>query len=445
MTVYTVTGLGYGDEGKGTTVDYLARQGKSLVVRHNGGPQAGHNVVTPEGRHHEFSQFGSGHFAGADTYLSKHMLVMPGDMRMEARDLEQAHLGDDNPYSRMYVDEGCKIITPYHIALNRLQAYARGESCGRGVGEAMRQDIDRPDLTIRVQDIERDVQFPGTLFAKLESQRGYLLDRSYRVSPSAWGEDTDEEKTLKGQGFGGPLSATLADSYHDWNEWINPVGGPWLSTALTEYENVIFEGAQGVLLDEWNGFHPYTTWSTTTDANALSLLWEAHYDGPATRLGITRAYATRHGAGPFVTEDPSIHYDEPHNHTGQYQGAFRTGSLDLVALRYALRVMEGLAGLGRIDGLVVTHLDRAHHWNVIHRYATNSFVVEDLNINPFPHDLKRQKLLTDQLMKTKPRYDRQTIVSTNGLLATLEKLAPIFLKSYGPTFEDKQVIVPAIL
>jgi adenylosuccinate synthase len=95
--------------------------------------------------------------------------------------------------------------------------------------------------------------------------------------------------------------------------------------------------------------HPYTTWSTTTFANAATLLAEA--GAVARRLGVTRAYLTRHGPGPFVTEDATLGRPEPHNRRGPWQGAFRVGHLDAVALRYALEVSGGA------DELAVTHLD----------------------------------------------------------------------------------------
>ena len=84
-----------------------------------------------------------------------------------------------------------------------------------------------------------------------------------------------------------------------------------------------------MLLDEWRGFHPYTTWSTTTFANAEALLAEA--GETAVRLGAVRCYLTRHGPGPFVTEDPTLELPEPHNGTGTWQGAFRAGHPDAVA------------------------------------------------------------------------------------------------------------------
>lgn len=107
---------------------------------------------------------------------------------------------------------------------------------------------------------------------------------------------------------------------------------------------MVFEGAQGVLLDEHQGFHPYTTWSTTTFANAETLFAEAGAAHAALRLGGSACCArTRHGPGPLPTEDhaftPAL--PEPHNGTGRWQGAFRLGHFDAIAHRYALAACGG--------------------------------------------------------------------------------------------------------
>ncbi|MFC7616191.1 adenylosuccinate synthetase [Actinokineospora soli] len=118
---------------------------------------------------------------------------------------------------------------------------------------------------------------------------------------------------------------------------------------LADRGDLVFEGAQGVLLDQWRGFHPHTTWSTVTPDNARDLLAGRR----ATVIGVTRTYQTRHGAGPFPTEDQSVlaRFPERHNGTGEYQGAWRAGHLDAVLLRYAV------AACGGVDALAVTHLD----------------------------------------------------------------------------------------
>ena len=115
---------------------------------------------------------------------------------------------------------------------------------------------------------------------------------------------------------------------------------------------LVFEGAQGVLLDEWRGFHPHTSWSSINRAAVAAVLADAACDAPVTYLGVLRAYLTRHGNGPLPTEDASLDcLAEPHNRSDGWQGRFRRGQPDAVMLRYALAVA------GQLDGLVVSHLD----------------------------------------------------------------------------------------
>jgi adenylosuccinate synthase len=118
---------------------------------------------------------------------------------------------------------------------------------------------------------------------------------------------------------------------------------------------LVFEGAQGALLDRDHGFWPHVTPTRTTFHNALALLEEAGLGGaPREQVGVFRAYASRHGAGPFVTEDEGLlqRLPEPHNAHGPWQGAFRVGWFDLVAARYALEACGGA------DSLSLTCLDR---------------------------------------------------------------------------------------
>lgn len=403
MTVYIVTDLGYGDSGKGATVDLLCREGPTVVIRHNGGAQAGHNVTLPDGTHHEFSQFGAGSLAGALTFLSKHMLINPLNIMNEAAHLRR--IGETDIWDRTFVDENAKIITPWHIDVNRVDEMRRGlnrhGSCGEGIGACIQQDLQHPELTIRVKDL-----FEFDLDKRLERLHQRLI--------VPYGYNAKD----------------LAQQYQDWARLVNVVGSArsWLRNKLNMYQ-LVFEGAQGVLLDEWHGFHPYTTWSTTTHDNALGLLQEIGYNGPVQRLGVTRAYMTRHGAGPFVTEDPSLQYSELHNTHGPWQGAFRQGHLDLVALRYAIDACGG------VDGLVVNHLDRAEEWKVATRYVRtdNRYPVTSLHAGRH-RDLDRQNKLTQLLMQSKPIYARRT---TEELLDTLREIAPIYITSYGPTHADK--------
>ena len=136
-----IADLGYGDAGKGSVIDALAREtGAHTVVRYNGGAQAAHNVITPDGRQHTFSQFGSASFVpGVRTHLSRYMIVHPFAMLAEERHLRG--LGVRDAFARTSIERGALVISPFQQAANRLREIARGEarhgSCGLGIGETM--------------------------------------------------------------------------------------------------------------------------------------------------------------------------------------------------------------------------------------------------------------------------------------------------------------------
>lgn len=341
-------GLGFGDEGKGSVVDALTRRHHStLTVRFNGGAQAAHNVVLPDATHHTFAQFGSGTLAGARTHLSRFMLVNPMTMLNEAAHLES--LGIADPLSLVTIDREALVTTPMHMGLNRLRELALGEgrhgSCGMGIGETVDFANHHPGVAIHA----RDLLTPHILQRKLRYLAEYcnavgvsLAVATGRPRPPGFHEAWD----------------MLAASFEDMSrpmfalaERAQIVDRTWLLGAMAE-TTTIFEGAQGVLLDEKHGFAPHTTWSNCTFDNAKELLED--FCGEVIALGITRAFMTRHGAGPFPTEMPKwgplVAHD--HNVAGPWQGALRVGALDLPLLRYAIGVIDG------IDELCVTNLDR---------------------------------------------------------------------------------------
>jgi len=147
-TAFLVVDLGFGDAGKGLLSYYLVRTtGARWVVRFNGGAQAGHNVVTTDGRHHTFSQVGAGSFVpGVRTYLARDMVVHPTALDSEARHL--ARVGVADAMRRMHVDPECRVTTPFHQASTRVRELLRGAarhgSCGVGVGETVRDSLKVP-------------------------------------------------------------------------------------------------------------------------------------------------------------------------------------------------------------------------------------------------------------------------------------------------------------
>ncbi|SEL95227.1 adenylosuccinate synthetase [Streptacidiphilus jiangxiensis] len=411
-----VVDLGFGDAGKGATVDRLCRaMGATTVVRFNGGAQAAHNVVADDGRHHTFAQFGSGALVpGVRTHLSRFVLVDPLALSAEAAHLTA--IGVDDPLGGLTVDRRALLATPYHAAANRLREQARGAarhgSCGMGVGETAAYALANPESAPAVGDCAA----PLRLTARLAVLRERLAD----------------ELQLPVERLGPPIEDCVR-AYRAFAGTVRMTDERHLPQVLAR-ERVVLEGAQGVLLDEWYGFHPYTTWSTTTFANATTLLAEAGAAGAGDvlRLGVVRTSTTRHGPGPLVTEDPALdpHLPEPHNATGPWQGAFRRGHFDAVAHRYALTVAGGA------DVLVVTHLDaaaRARGLRLCDAYRVEGGEIRDLTPAP-PGDLARRRALTERLLRTRPARLERPSRWAEGISDALG--LPVLLTSHGPRTSD---------
>jgi adenylosuccinate synthase len=387
-----VVDLGYGDAGKGTVVDALCGNGPvRAVLRFNGGAQAAHNVVADDGRHHTFSQFGSGTLRGVPTHLTRFMVVDPLALSAEA-----AALG--NPYHLLTVDGDALLATPWHRAANRRRERAnRHGSCGMGVGETMAYALRHPDAP-RVAD----VLSPTRLRRRLE-------------------------KVQDAYGFTGTPVEDVVDAFVAFGRAVTIVHESHTMKLLAEGP-CVFEGAQGVLLDEWRGWHPHTTWSTTTFDNV------AAFCPSFRRLGVVRTYTTRHGTGPFVTEDPALGLPEAHNGHGEWQGAFRTGHFDAVAHRYAVEVAGG------VDELAVTHLDVPavrKDLRICTSYRVDGGITD--RIVPGPHrDLAHQERLTAWLHRARPAE----LHRPEDWPARIGELlgAPVTLESYGPRAGDKRFV-----
>jgi adenylosuccinate synthase len=424
LPAYIVIGLGYGDEGKGLVTDYLARQHKaSGVVRFNGGAQAAHNVVLPNGLHHTFSQFGSGTFSGTPTYLSEHMLVNPHSLFIEWDKIAETWAFPDG---LLHVHRDALITTPFHIAANRVREAARGHkhgTCGMGIGETVLAS--KNGYEIRAYDLLA----PRRLKSKLEELTHHLrlsLTEDVHKLPDRW-NDKEYQKLVN------PTWITEAiEVYRIFAKAVPFYSDPpW-----KEDETWIFEGAQGVLLDQFFGWHPHTTWSHTTPRNARELLRGSGMEPHV--VGVTRSYMTRHGAGPFVTEDPSLLpcFPEAHNNGEGWQGNWRVGWPDLCALKYAIHACEG------VDSLAVTHLDRVEHdWKICISYGGNEFLAplafKEANRSSW---LRERSLALNRLRDSKPEYV-ESDMTADKLIGILEDATglDVDLGSYGPTYRDMKV------
>lgn len=339
---HLVVGLAYGDEGKGSIVDALVRRhNATLVIRYNGGSQCAHNVITPDNRHHTFAQFGSGSFVpNLRTHLSRFTLINPLNMMCEEEHLREVGITDI--WQRTTVEESCLIITPYQKAVNRIfELFRQGNrhgSCGQGIGQAREDHLKHHDKVL----IAGDLVSEELTKEKLEFHRKIALEK---IAPLGRHIDFNEAKVIRD-----PASVNwIWQQYKHWPADI--VDDHYLADLVDQNEQIVFEGAQGVLLDEVLGTAPYNTWTDITFNNADTLLELMGFNGKRVRLGVIRTYFTRHGAGPFDTEDERLTYPEPHNGTNIYQQKFRLGHFDWVNAQRAVR------WLGGVDYIALNHMD----------------------------------------------------------------------------------------
>jgi adenylosuccinate synthase len=449
LRAYIVVDLGFGDSGKGLLTDFLVRHLKAgLVVRYNGGAQAGHNVVTTNGRHHTFSQFGSGAFnPQVKTYLSRHVVIHPSALLLEGDILQRK--GVPSPFSNIRVSNQALVITPYHQAANRIReivrATSRHGSCGVGVGEAVEDALRYPENRISAGELHN----PALLRRKLQSIR-----EQKRAQITELCEDIFSDKLV-------------AEEYEIFERkdvidiWISSVSrmdelglivdDSVLQRWLHEAENVVFEGAQGVLLDADAGFHPYTTWSNCTSANALELIKQMKPDSEVFQIGVMRSYAMRHGPGPLPTESSDLSpIVSEHNQYNEWQGKVRYGWFDAVLARYALSVTGG------VNFLAITHMDAVPHlktWKHCVGYKDYQNVCDigaDVTISsdiltsfylPQLSLLEKRSQFTQVLSRVTPVLETCE-ANDASVIQEIESITKqqVGMVSYGPSAEDVQLL-----
>lgn len=337
MNAQIVVDLGFGDSGKGITTDFLcSKSNNPIVVRFSGGQQAGHTVMIG-GNKHTFASFGSGSLRGAPSYFSEHCTVFLPTMYEEYNILQEKGITP-----KLFIHPQAKVTTPYDVAYNRLREKKLGHgSCGLGIAATMKRNIETGYKLIAL-----DLSYPEMLIQKCSRIKNYYLNKCKE-------EGLDTNKYF--------------EEYH-LNEHIffdiiankNPIYELSDYIVLEGYEDIIFEGSQGVLLDMDHGIFPNVTFANTTCKNALDVLSRVKGVSDVQMFYVSRCYQTRHGAGWMSNEGPIklVNDKEEINVFNEYQGKFRVGELDYNLLNYAIRV-DALYGASQFArNLVVTCLDQ---------------------------------------------------------------------------------------
>ena len=332
MPVYAVLGAQWGDEGKGKIVDFLARDA-NIVARFSGGNNAGHTVMNPLGTFKLHLVPVGVFWPHTMVVIGNGAVVNPDVLLQEVDDLQQKGLDLDG---RLMVSERSHLVMPYHEVLDGLAEAARSEAIGttgRGIGPAYTDKAAR--IGIRVADL-LDIE---ALLPRLDdamSHHNAIIERVYG---------------------GEPVSLdSVYDRCKEWASRMMPYIGPVehvVYDALQAGQTVVLEGAQGALLDLDHGTYPFVTSSHPTIGGACTGLGLLP-DQIESVLGVFKAYSTRVGAGPFLTElkdDTGERIRDLAGEFGTTTGrARRVGWFDSVVARYSLRV-------NGYTSLILTRLD----------------------------------------------------------------------------------------
>ena len=331
MPATVIVGAQWGDEGKGKIVDLLALD-SDLVCRYQGGPNAGHTIVVGE-ETFKIRQIPSGVIRGKTCVIGAGCVLDPEVFLGEVDELESRGCSTTD----VHVSGETHLIMPWHVAIDQASERRLGKlqigTTRRGIGPCYADKAAR--LGIRVQDVLE----PKILRQKIEvalAEKNVWLERVYGVEPLEL-----EQLAERLEAYAQRLRPYVADT------------SLLVDRALQEGRNVLLEGGQGTLLDLDHGTYPFVTSSSTVAANAATGIGI----GPNRIdrvIGVAKAYVTRVGEGPFPTEIEGPNQQrvqELGGEVGTVTGRTRRcGWLDLVALRYAVR-------LNGITSLALTKLD----------------------------------------------------------------------------------------
>ncbi|MEC9488761.1 MAG: adenylosuccinate synthase [Halanaerobium sp.] len=420
MANKVVIGTQWGDEGKGRVVDMLAREA-DVVVRYQGGNNAGHTVVVGD-KKYALHLIPSGIlFGNKKSVLSNGMVIDPKSLIKEMASLQEQGI----ELSNLYISEAAHAVLPYHLALDQLEEETRGDNkvgtTGRGIGPAYEDKVARAGIRMA------DLTDPAILREKLAEVlplKNKIIKEVFAGKPFQL-----EELVKEYSGYGQKLQKHITNT------------SLLVHEAYKAGETIFFEGAQGTLLDIDHGTYPYVTSSNPTIGGVLvgSGVGPGFIDEV---VGVCKAYVTRVGAGPFPTEEHGAKGDyirKQGNEFGVTTGRpRRCGWFDLPLMRQALRV-NGISYLAMNSLDVLTGLDEI---KLCTGYRLDGKVTRDLL---FSNSLDRVEPVYESFPGWKEdisgiRDFSRLPANARNYVRKIEELAEVEIKFIGVGPERNQVI-----
>lgn len=438
MDSFILCGMQFGDEGKGTFVDYLAHEKNvDCVVRYNGGSHASHTVVTPSSVVHKFSQLGSGMFLKkCHTYLTENMVINLDNLLVEMEVFSsKTGVSVSELMDRIHINEECFVVTPYHKLINKLREFSKGANrrgtVGTGVSEVKYLLSEpklfpyEPSLGLQVKDIFNHYS-NNPIIGRLEALQDYVSEFYQSNKDIIWKNVPEEMKwdlkkeisfLLEPKSFltiasnyvikfkQVPQNVSLSKCIYNADELI----------FRKNCENAIFEGSQGLLIDRIYGIKPNTTFLDTTNHFALDI---SYYRDNITKIGIAKAFNSRHGLGVFPTESDYVSgkiFDE-NQEESFWNGKIRFGWFDAVLFRYA-------QSINKVDELYLSSLDKLDDFEVINVCNKYNYmgVVDERFEDLFDYSIATDGYITIKGIK----------VMGDDLGKYLEKCVPIYIHVEG--------------
>jgi adenylosuccinate synthase len=344
MKANIVVGVGYGDEGKGITTDFLCSKAKNpIAIRYSGGQQAGHTVMLGD-KKHIHSNFASGTLRGVPSYFTEHTVFYPATIARELQVLKEKGITP-----RLVIHPLAKMTTPWDVFENRTDRINLSNgSCGLGINKTMK----RNETPFKLYAV--DLLNPELLKQKIDN-----IAKIYY----------NHEK---------PMLTLNNDRYAEVKDFYDAIKNiKWEIKDyefLREFDELIFEGSQGVMLDMDHGVFPNVTHANTTSKNAHDVLDKL---GVTKRhvYYITRCYSTRHGSGPFPdVKMDLVNTEEEINVFNEFQKEFKTAPIDYRLLNQAL-AYDSIYSNGKVKSknLVVTCLDQIPDFEFDYKQLNTSF------------------------------------------------------------------------
>jgi len=446
MDNFILCGMQYGDEGKGTFVDYLAHKHNiNCIVKYNGGSQASHTVVTPEGILHKFSQLGSGMFLeNCHTFITENMVINLDNLLVELEIFSnKTGIPLQNLLERIHIHENCFVVTPYHKLMNKLRELSKGVnrrgSVGTGVSEVITL-LREPQLSQFASPLGLSVKSvfdhysANQIKGRLEALQNYT-EEFYRDNYDIIWENIPRElvkpiskeveillerfsflkiSSLYIEKFRSvPISQSLGNCLYSAYE----------TTFQKNYSRAIFEGSQGLLIDDVYGIKPNTTHLDTTNNFALDI---SHYRDTIRKVGIAKAFTSRHGLGIFPTEASIVskHIHDENQDECFWNGKIRFGWFDAVMLRYAQKINQ-------VDELYLSSIDKLDTFDSIK--VCNSYTYLGKIDETFKKIFKYQESHSDTVVITDIRENHE------NLRFYLENCIPIYETVQGWLENTSQV------